>query len=208
MRKFTFQYLSDLHLEKKLEIPVIKQIADNLILAGDIGHPTSDIYKEFFSSTSKKYNKIYIVDGNHEWDLSTIPDKNRFKKFENIYLLENETIIHEDKILIAGCTLWTPTTSFEKNLTSVNFFQNIKCTKYKKIFISHHLPSYEMIVPKYKSYKNINRFANHLDHLLYDEKYHPDVFISGHSHCIFNKKIGFTRCMINTFYTKPTFFNI
>jgi hypothetical protein len=199
----SFQYFSDLHLERYLFIPKLNQIADNLILAGDIGHPGTELYKEFFSIQSKKYNNIYLVHGNHE--ITYLKNtKNKFIiPFKNVHLLNNDYIIHENKILIAGSILWTPNVDKNENDKSIKFFTNIILNNEydKKIFISHHLPSYRLIVKKYQNWNNVNRYANNLDYLM-NTKGTPQHWICGHSHCILNKKIYKTMCHINTFSTK------
>lgn len=201
--KRVYQYFSDLHLERRLDIPKITQVADYLILAGDIGQPNTEIYNEFFSYIGKKYSKVYVVDGNHEW-FKTDLDKNnntRFTEYNNIYLLENKYILcNETNTLIAGCTLWTPTTNKKKNEYSIDFITKICSSNehYKKIIITHHLPSYKLIHKKYTNWSNKDRYANNLDSLLTNIN-SPDIWICGHSHSVMDVKIGKTRCFINTF---------
>ena len=200
-----FQYFSDLHLERYVNtFPKIKQIADNLILAGDIGHPETEIYNEFFSYYSKKYENIYLVHGNHE---VSFLDKQKIneKKFteKNIHLLNNNFFIHKNKILIAGSILWTPKVNTIENTKSIHFLHDmVENSQYqKKIFITHYLPSYELIVKKYHQlpYKKYqDRYANHLDYLM-RKKQSPQVWICGHSHSVVKKKIHNTMCYINTF---------
>ena len=69
------QYLSDLHLElmsthkfSKLCEKIIPK-CDILVLAGDIGDPLhhNDRYKFFLHSMSKKFKKVFLVSGNHEY---------------------------------------------------------------------------------------------------------------------------------------------
>lgn len=198
----SFQYFSDLHLERYIGtgIPKINQIADNLILAGDIGHPTTKIYNEFFHTYSKKYNNIYLVHGNHEINYMMNPKNIIFP--QNVHVLNNDYIIYENKILIAGSILWTPIvnrTEFDK---SMKFFSDMLKKEYqKKIFISHHLPSYQLIVKKYQKWKTIDRYANNLEYIMNSDR-SPQFWICGHSHCIIRKKINRTMCCINTFGTK------
>ena len=197
----SFQYFSDLHLERYLSIPNINQIADNLILAGDIGHPKTEIYDEFFSIYSKKYNYIYLVHGNHELNFMKKTNINKIVFPTNVHILNNNYRIHDD-ILIAGSILWTNSTNKEENIKSIQFFSDMVKKKYqKKIFISHHLPSYRLIVKKYQNWKNIDRYANNLEYLMRKEG-SPQHWICGHSHCVIHKKIYMTNCYINTFSTK------
>jgi predicted phosphodiesterase len=67
------QYLSDIHLEfyNKTQIDEFirqfKVIAPICILAGDIGYPYSSSYQFFLEQMSFKFNKVFLVHGNHEY---------------------------------------------------------------------------------------------------------------------------------------------
>ena len=68
------QYISDLHLEHyhNLKIPsifrrIIESVGDILILAGDIGYPSEKHYTDFIQFISDKYEKIFLILGNHEY---------------------------------------------------------------------------------------------------------------------------------------------
>lgn len=66
--------MSDIHIElsktpdKYINRFIPSQSSDDvLILAGDIGNPTSKIYKLFLTEISKYYAKVFIIAGNHEY---------------------------------------------------------------------------------------------------------------------------------------------
>jgi predicted phosphodiesterase len=61
------QYISDIHLEFLRKPPKIKVEADILVLAGDIGYPYSGIYREFLIDMNKKFKRVYLITGNHEY---------------------------------------------------------------------------------------------------------------------------------------------
>lgn len=61
------QYISDLHLEFLSKPPKILPRADILCLCGDIGYPFSNIYKSFLIDMSKKFKKVFLIAGNHEY---------------------------------------------------------------------------------------------------------------------------------------------
>lgn len=200
------QYLSDLHLERRIKIPSIPQIADYLLLAGDIGYPQSEIYHEFLYSCSRKYSLILLVNGNHEWDKGN-PTSYQNNWASNVHLLENKTFfIDELDVFVMGCTLWTPSTRQKENSTSIQFLETEleKHSKRQVICLTHHLPSYQLIVPKYQHlHQKHSRFANHLDFLLYSS-FAPRFWICGHSHCFLSKKLGHTQCLINTTLEQST----
>jgi len=111
------QYMSDLHLERKLnsqyfsENPIPK-IGDILILAGDITAATKLFYKDsFFDDISEKFNQVFMIPGNHEYysiqelNLINEPFINR-KIRDNVTLLNNQNIIFEGINFIFS-TMWT-----------------------------------------------------------------------------------------------------
>lgn len=100
-----------------------------LILAGDIGDPTTKVYQDFLTEMSKYYAKIFIVAGNHEYfrgyrkrsDCEIEKDINdvvfsmdetdacidKFtKSLPNVYFMQRNSIIY-NRVRFLGCTLWT-----------------------------------------------------------------------------------------------------
>jgi predicted phosphodiesterase len=81
--KQIYQIISDIHLEfnntfsaKKLYNNLITSLNNtdltqsyeyNLILAGDIGYPTKNIYKAFLKSCVQYYDNVFLIAGNHEF---------------------------------------------------------------------------------------------------------------------------------------------
>lgn len=115
---------SDLHLERgDITLPNT-EMADVLILSGDICvskycKPTFGLFPEyqserihdFFTRTAVEFNHIIYVVGNHEHynsDFShTIPNlKNQLCYIPNVHILDNEVKII-DNISFIGGTLWT-----------------------------------------------------------------------------------------------------
>lgn len=106
------QVLSDIHLEEKLEIPVIIPTCDTLFLAGDIGVLGHHLYETFIDYCSRGWDTIFYVLGNHEFYSTTksidelINDyKNFFGKYNNIVLLDNSKC-QFGGFQIIGCTFW------------------------------------------------------------------------------------------------------
>ncbi len=106
----TIQYISDIHLEFRYNLPKIKALADILVLAGDIGDPRSKIYKWFLSDVSSKFKKIFLICGNHEYYGSDIEPTNQFIRgllvvWPNITFLDND---YEDYCgyRFIGSVLW------------------------------------------------------------------------------------------------------
>jgi len=113
----TFQVVSDLHLEFNEFSPYDwVKTADNLIIVGD------SYNERIFSSLinfinlleawSDSYKHIFVINGNHEYYNQSLREgddnfKNLFSDRHNIHFLQKETIILNENILIAGCTLWS-----------------------------------------------------------------------------------------------------
>jgi predicted phosphohydrolase len=125
-----FRIASDLHLEflgdyKSLvanngrdwnDLTIIPQMEDEknqiLILAGDIVMiKFKERFSQFFKDLSDRFQQIIVIMGNHEHYRNNIKTsyqtyKEFLKSFDNIVLLEKESIII-DNIAIFGATLWT-----------------------------------------------------------------------------------------------------
>ena len=66
------QYVSDIHLETSNSSRpnfnnILDPIAPYLVLAGDIGNPSTDIYEEFLKYCSYNFKQVFYVLGNHEY---------------------------------------------------------------------------------------------------------------------------------------------
>eukprot|EP00008_Paramoeba_atlantica_P009072 CAMPEP_0201478958 /NCGR_PEP_ID=MMETSP0151_2-20130828/3708_1 /ASSEMBLY_ACC=CAM_ASM_000257 /TAXON_ID=200890 /ORGANISM="Paramoeba atlantica, Strain 621/1 / CCAP 1560/9" /LENGTH=326 /DNA_ID=CAMNT_0047860235 /DNA_START=27 /DNA_END=1004 /DNA_ORIENTATION=- len=113
-----FQVASDLHVEfpdvlsSNLFPPIGEEpLPPYLALVGDIGNPTKPTYAKLISEVAKRYKKVFLVTGNHEYFHGTRKTIHRMieeivSEFENVYWLENRSIT-VDGVRIAGCCLWT-----------------------------------------------------------------------------------------------------
>lgn len=118
-----FQYVSDLHLEMSKTLPNIQRQAPNLILAGDIGIPTQDIYVEFLKYVSHQFETVFIITGNHEYyqkhekglDMNQIDELIReiCGRLGNVHFFQNEIFLFGSDICIFGSTLWSRITKEE-----------------------------------------------------------------------------------------------
>lgn len=107
-----FQYISDIHLEmgNKVDIP---RRAPFLILAGDIGDPYSAEYVSFIDNVSHKFDRVFLISGNHEYYGHTIKEtdkeiQNLASRYKNVHFLQNDVyhFPHSD-VSVFGATLWT-----------------------------------------------------------------------------------------------------
>jgi predicted phosphodiesterase len=211
------QYISDIHIEfynNYRKIPKITPNSEILVLAGDIGYPSSSLYAEFLIDMNSKFKKIFLLAGNHEYynlgknkdnGMEKINSKIKeiisYNKLNNITFLDNSYEDYNGYRFI-GCTLWS---EIKDKMYLINDFQNIKDINielYNELYkvnyeyleenipnsplplivITHHLPSYNLIDKKYKTFEILNYnqcFASDCSKL-FNEKI--KLWIYGHTH--------------------------
>ena len=131
MPKFTI--ISDIHLEF---IPNLNRFdstftGENLLLCGDIGKPHSKIFSVFLDHCSSKFDRVFIICGNHEYYGHTMNniemEMDRIKeKYPNVYYLNTSSLEFED-FIIAGTTLWSniPSSIYDEISKAVNDYRYI-----------------------------------------------------------------------------------
>ena len=144
-----FQYISDLHLEVWHKIPNIERSAPYLVLAGDIGDPSSKIYKMFIEYVSSIFDHVFLIAGNHEYynyecsdNLEYLKDvddliRSNVSTYSNVHFLQNEIYHLTDDIIIFGSTYWTHIEDDQKDLVRnkmhdyeyMNNFTTEKCNQ-------------------------------------------------------------------------------
>lgn len=152
----TFQYISDLHLEcyndkvnkVKRKFNLKNKASDILLLAGDIGKPTHNTYKEFLKEMSITFEQVIITTGNHEYynmnmnidDVDIIcRDICRSMPHNNVKFLQNEVYEINNTLTIFGGTFWTkiPLSSRDLISYSVNDYKHISDFTPEKSSILH-----------------------------------------------------------------------
>jgi len=108
---FELQILSDIHLELRKKHFNFASSAKNLALLGDIGNPFSPHYQEFLFQCADRFEKVFIVAGNHEFYRNEYFET--CQKIDqiclarsNLYFL-NGRALHFPGLKILGCTLWS-----------------------------------------------------------------------------------------------------
>lgn len=113
------QYVSDIHLERKISYPKLVRKENNLALLGDIGDPFKDNYTDFLSYASDRWENVFLLAGNHEyWQAKyNYYDVNEkindvVVKFDNVLFLNNTSSSLLPNYIILGTTLWSHILSF------------------------------------------------------------------------------------------------
>lgn len=130
------QYASDLHLEFGGKNKVVfAGGADVLLLAGDIGKPSSSEYRELIRDVSVKYTKVYVTTGNHEYYGKISMDAVDAMCREvcdsaprgNVVFLQNESHELANGLRIFGGTFWThiPPEAWHHVIMSINDYRRI-----------------------------------------------------------------------------------
>lgn len=106
------QIVSDIHLEDRNGVFDFVVSAQLLILAGDICNVTSPIYASFLETQSTRFDKVFIVAGNHEaYGISLDLMHNKIEEVcasrDNLIYLNQTKYQLDSETIILGCTLWS-----------------------------------------------------------------------------------------------------
>lgn len=206
-----YYYVSDIHLELDANEQsfdwLLPEEPGNLILAGDIGNPFADSFRQLIAFVVENYKHVFYVPGNHEYYSNKLyAEVNEKileygKEYSNFYPLLNTSVMI-DGVTYVGSTLWSwiPKNEREEasrtindykrtslsvedtcklHVASVEYINSVIKTDAKCVIITHHLPSYKLIHQSYQNFPLNCCFASHCDNLL-----KPNVlrWICGHSH--------------------------
>ena len=185
--------------------------ANVLVLAGDIGNPYSENYKEFMTFVNATYPKTFVIAGNHEYyqKQHTIEETKTFMKeffagFPNISFLDDSMETYNGFHFI-GTTLWSHISQPQYEINDVYMIPyldhkqynklNKQCVEYLNktvqeldnncIIISHHQPSETVIDPKYMTAKMrpYNQwFYSNMDSFIQENNKKIKCWIYGHTH--------------------------
>jgi predicted MPP superfamily phosphohydrolase len=175
-------FVSDTHhemlkpaLSSKIDIVPLKNGENNrnfLALCGDIGNPFDDKYRAFIQRHTDRFEKIFIVSGNHEYysngkqrTMNKI-DEQLYKlasEFENVHYLQKNSLQVEDTTFI-GCTLWTEADQFiEDNMNDylrIYIEDETKSAHFKYLNSGSNFGGYKT---RKKYIREGRRFIKHMD---------------------------------------------
>lgn len=193
---------------------------DILVLAGDtipIGNPHAH---QAFQYVCDKFPTVIAVLGNHEYygshpsvvltKMHTIENS-----ISNLHWLRIDNPFVKDSKRIIGDTLWfadngenerytqgmmdfhtirdfTPWV-YEQNTAQVEWlWDNCKSTD---IVVTHHLPTFHCVNPRYHRHAMNRFFVCELDELMLEKK--PKIWICGHTHLYYRGEIYYTDVIVN-----------
>lgn len=172
------QYVSDVHLEFLQTIPNIIPKTKILVLAGDIGYPHQKIYTTFLQDVSSKFEKVFLITGNHEYytkgQISMETIDATIEKIIQENNLHNISFLHHDYedyegYLFVGLPLWSAIENPSYLINDFVAIQSMNTELYNElhtigrefiqemlqhstipiVMITHHMPSYKLIDPMY-----------------------------------------------------------
>ena len=164
---------------------------------------------EYLRNNTSVY--VIIIIGNHDYYYNTVEETNKnWKSFirDRMYILQDDSIVinnvrfygstmwtnmnNKDTIIIQECQKYINDFNSIHNFTSETFcnIHEISRQKLEKtlsettepvVVITHHLPSYKSITPKWKNCSVIDSYAStDLDNLIHHKK--VGIWIHGHTH--------------------------
>jgi predicted MPP superfamily phosphohydrolase len=184
------------------------------VLAGDIGHPYSSNYDTFMNFINKSFKKTFVISGNHEYYHKEKPmeETNAFLKtyfetspYKNISFLNDSKEVYHN-ITFIGTTLWSKITEPQYEINDVYKIPHFDYIKYNRlnrmsidfledtvqtmetkncVIITHHVPSYSLIDPKYKIQRTrpYNQwFYSDMDAFIETHNQKIASWIYGHTH--------------------------
>ena len=118
---YSLQYGSDFHLKDNKTVAfedLLKPVALDLALCGDIGDPFSTIYGDFIQWCAKRWQRVFVIAGNHEYftddkKIGIYETQSRIRTTclaagSNVHFLQKEVhLIEEEGIAVIGTTMWS-----------------------------------------------------------------------------------------------------
>lgn len=105
------QVVSDTHLEHAgARAPEVPVLAPYLALLGDVGDPFSVRYAAFLRDQARRFRRVFVVAGNHEYYHNGRKDvlaEMRRVAPPNVHVLEKEWVDVEEGHRVCGTTLWS-----------------------------------------------------------------------------------------------------
>lgn len=210
-------FISDIHVEfhKDKGKAFIEELpmADVVSIAGDLGNSKTMVAS--LTRFCQKYPKVIYVLGNHDCFSSFVKVNATLQdlkvQFPNLYWLENERIVIDDQAFI-GCTLWYKPDDRRNDWVDFNYIydshliegKHFESVSYLRnniqegdIVITHMMPSYKCVSPRFIFSEWNNYFTNNLDDIIEITK--PKIWHYGHTHDKADFYLHNTRMLCNPY---------
>lgn len=209
-RIMKIQVMSDIHREFGVPDLDFHNDADILIVAGDIS-VSGETERELNNLGFPSKKKVLAVKGNH--DRWVNPNNPSFPVIldKNITILDRQIkTIKKQRFL--GCSLWYDPDKTDGNWSDFVYYNREKIEQHHKddvrfiydnlkegdVVITHFLPSYSCIAPRWKKFdSNCYFVGEELEELIKERK--PKLWIFGHTHDSIDFHIGETRMICNPY---------
>lgn len=219
--------VSDLHFEFHKddggaftdELGLQGENCDVLVVAGDL--TVAPRMRAALELLCAKFKKVVYVTGNHEYYAHSSFGSVVAKRRAAVAELPNLAVLDRGQIIIngqrfLGVPMWFPRPPGGVATWGMNDFQVIddfenwvyvenkravewlwRAVKRDDVVITHHLPSYKSVHPKYKNSPLNAFFVCDVERLILEKK--PRLWIHGHTHESCDYFIGETRVVCNPF---------
>lgn len=211
------QYISDLHLE--CSDFVVEKNGDVLVLAGDIfnGHTTGRFETFLDRTMDLGFKAVLFVLGNHEGYGWSIPEAKAFlekvrRQHNDFFFLDRSGVVIDRQRFI-GASLWSNpeqrtrimaencisdyrvirgwTIRDHTNEHTLDLQYLVDVVREGDVVITHFPPTQHGVAPKFVGDQLNGWFVNDLDGMI--ERAKPQVWISGHTHHVWDEMVHDTR---------------
>lgn len=219
------QLLSDIHLEmyslagaRELIEAFDPQDTDALVLAGDIGCIRDIRFRTYIQDFCTRYREVVYVPGNHEYyKVGSVASAHQVLAELTAQLSNFHPLLNQHKeiagVKFYGGTMWyrKPTAAQAKNKMSMSDYHLIpgiepwiydQNTEFIAglhpdidVVVTHHLPSYMSVAPKYAGSILNPFFVCDLDSEIQSTQ--PRFWLHGHTHDARDYLLGTTRVVCN-----------
>jgi predicted MPP superfamily phosphohydrolase len=192
-----------------------------IFLAGDIGNwdLKDHICIEFLKILSDKYENIYLTLGNHDYWVTgyvtpeAINEKVRRMNIPNVHFVEPGACFELGIYEIIGGPLFYQARGHPMRGMYIDYIRIVDAERFMQeqselfkekvlskmneysIVLSHMLPSFKSVAPKYTGFTTNSFFVNDCEDEILEKQ--PTLWLHGHTHVPFDYKIGKTRIYCN-----------
>lgn len=187
MSTLSIQYISDLHIDLIGDPSIVPKVGDVLVLAGGIGNPFKQEYRNFIHTNSLQFEAIFLIAGNHEFyagPMEKVLEQIRkvVQPYPNVHFLHN-TYKEWKGIRFCGSPLWSDLTEINCEFTNNNYISkkqymelHTACIEFIStvantscmpvVVISYHLPTYQLINVKNEGSPILPFIVSNCEHLI------------------------------------------